>query len=114
MTPRPQHDEISLFSILLHLVRSRRRCVGFVFGPLVTLAVLKTLLSGGLTLVVTVVSTIITIMLIVVSTVVVMLVINTIVVKTSIRSRGSLVRGSCMRIIRGRHITIVGSLSSGV
>ena len=113
MTPRLQRDEISLFPIFLCLVRSRSGSGWFVFGPLKPLAVIKTPLVGSLILVVTVLFIIIIIMLIVISIVVIMLVIDVIVVITSIRGCRSMSRGSCMRIIRGRHVTRVGSLSSG-
>ena len=68
---------------------------------------------AGLILVVIGLFTIITGVLIERSIVVIMLIVDVIVVITSIRSCRSMGRGSCMRIIRGRHVTRVGSLSSG-
>ena len=100
MTPRLPHDEIYLFPILLCLVRSRSGSGWSVFGPLEP-AIIKTPLISSLILVVIILFIITILLLILRFIVVIILIVDVIVVVTSIRSRGSRGRGSCMRIIRG-------------
>ena len=100
MTPKLQRNGIFLLPILLCLVRSRSGSGWSVFGPLVPLAVIKTPLIRSLTLVIIILFIIITTMLLRLrSIVVVILIVDVIVVVTSIRSRRSVGRGSCLKII---------------
>ena len=112
MTPRLQHNGIYLSPILLCLVRSRSGSGWSVFGPLCS-AIIKTPWISSLVLVVIILLIITTLLLMLRFIVVIILIVDVIVVVTSIRSRGSRGRGSCMRIIRGRHVARVGSLTSG-
>ena len=112
MTPRLQRNWISLFPIFLCLVRSGSGRGWSVFGPLRLLAIMKTPLIRSLILVVIGLFTIITGVLIERPIVVIMVIVDVIVVITSIRGCRSMSRGSCMRIIRGRHVARVGRLSS--
>ena len=102
MTPRLQHNGIYLSPILLCLVRSRSGSGWSVFGPLCS-AIIKTpwSSSSSLVLVVIILLIITTLLLMLRFIVVIILIVDVIVVVTSIRSRGSRGRGSCMRIIRG-------------
>ena len=73
---------------------------------------IKTPLIRSLILVVIGLFTIITGVLIERPIVVIMVIVDVIVVITSIRGCRSMSRGSCMRIIRGRHVARVGRLFS--
>ena len=101
MTPRLQHNGIYLSPILLCLVRSRSGSGWSVFGPLCSAIIKTPWSSSSLVLVVIILLIITTLLLMLRFIVVIILIVDVIVVVTSIRSRGSRGRGSCIRIIRG-------------